>query len=294
MQAPARFQSDKLKQKKRRLRKFKSIAIAVLFVLLLGGATYVSHHPGLRIQQIVVSDLTYTDRAAVELLIKEELDGRYLGIFAKSNSLFFPRGSIKRRISESFPAVKSVKTDFRGRQVIAVQVTEHSPVATWCDTPVTPASVLNHVPEKEVVPALPQIPQDRSGTRCFAVNEQGMIFAPIAAPVGGMVTLYGKLTADPIRQQYTTKEELQTLLDFTRLVRRLEIVVTEVWTTTGEAYAFVTEPGAHLYVSSRDAAVDVFTNLETVIARDAINKAQFANIAYIDLRFGNRVFYKLR
>lgn len=293
MQAPARFQSDKLKQKKRKLRKYKSIAAVVLLVLLLAGATYVSHHPGLRIQQIIVSDLAYTDRAAVELLIKEELDGRYFGIFAKSNSLFFPRGTIKRRITETFPAVQSVKTDWRGAHVIAVKVTEHTAVARWCDTPVTPAAVLTHESEKEVAPALPQIPQDRSGTQCFAVNDHGMIFAPMSETVTGTMTFYGKVTADPIRQYYAEKEELQKLLDFARLVRRLEIVVTEVWTTTGEAYAFVTEPGAHLYVSSRDSVVSVFTNLETVIARDAINKAQFANIAYIDLRFGNRVFYKL-
>lgn len=294
MQAPPRFQSDKLREKKRRLRKFKCIVGAIVFVLLLAGVTYISHHPGLRVQQLIVSDLTYTDRAAIELLIKEELEGRYLGLFAKSNSLFVPRSSIKRKISEQFPAVQSVNIDWRGRQVIAVKVSEHSPVARWCDTPVTPAAVLTHESEKEVAPALPQVPNDRSGSRCFVVNAQGVLFAPTTDVSTGMVTFYGTITTDPIRQQYSSPAELQMLLDFARLVRRLEIVITEVWTTTGEAYAFVTESGTQLYVSADDDVVSVFTNLETVIARDAINKAQFANIAYIDLRFGNRVFYKLR
>jgi len=169
-------------------------------------------------------------------------------------------------------------------------------VAVWCDIPVTPAVILEHVDEAgDVTASLPQIPEDRTGSNCFFLNEQSVIFAQLKGSVPeGMVTFYGKIIKDPLRQTYAPYKEFTDLLDFTRLVRRLEIVITEVWTTGGEAYTFVTQSGTQLHIDSEDNLVEVFANLQTVIDRDAINKAQFGNIKYIDLRFGNRVFYKLR
>ncbi len=296
MQAPPRFQSDKLKEKKRRKRTITSVVYVVLFVVLLGGLTYFSHHPKFRIEQVIVSDLLYTDRAAVELTIKEQLSGRYLGLFSKANSFMLPRRSIARSIMDQHPAVHDVDVDVRGLRVVAVRLTEYAPVAKWCDTPVTPATTLAHAQEEEVEGALPQVVTDRNGVNCFLVNDKAIVFArsPQNQEVEGLVTFFGRIVEDPIRQSYTDEEQFTDLLDFTRLLRRLEINVKEVWTTNGEAFALVTEPGALLYIERDDSIVDVFTNLQTVIDRDAINKAQFANIAYIDLRFGNRVFYKLK
>jgi cell division septal protein FtsQ len=290
------YQSNKLREKKRRTRKLSLIGGAILFILVLAGLVYVTHHPSIRIEKIIVSDLRYTDRAAVEGLINQQLNGQYIGLFSKANTLTFPRAQIKQVVLREYPAIKSISFEWRDRNVIAIRLAEHTPVAIWCDTPVTPATALAHADDEKITGALPQVIARPRDAACFFVNENAMLFAPVtgATDTEGLVALYGRIIKDPIRQTYTDKTEFTDLLDFVRLVRRLEIVVTEIWTTSGEAYSFVAQSGTQLYVDSEDNIIEVFDNLKTVIARDAINKAQFANIKYIDLRFGNRVFYKLR
>lgn len=290
------YQSQKTRDKKRRKKNISVIVWVVVSVLTLGLLVYLSHHPAIQIEKVIVSDLQYTDRTDVEKIINQQLNGQYIGLFSRANTVIFPRNQIVRTVKQAYPAIKDISFEWRGSKSIAVRITEHAPVATWCDTPVTPAPALTHAESENIAGALPQIITNASGEQCFFVNEDGFIFAPVKQPekAQGLVTLYGNLITDPLRKTYTNKKTFTHLLDFVRLARRLEIVITEIWTTTGEAYAFVAQPGTQLYVDSEDDVVEVFDNLKTVIERDAINKAQFANIKYIDLRFGNRVFYKLR
>ncbi|MEY2641015.1 MAG: hypothetical protein RL150_408 [Candidatus Parcubacteria bacterium] len=299
MQAGPRYQSDTLKQRKRKRRTWKGAAYVILFVLLLAGATYASHHPVFRVEQIVVNDLTFTDRAAVELAVKETLQGRYLGLFARANSLTLPRHSIEQRIMREHAAVASVDVDIDGLHTISLEVKEYAPVARWCNTTVTPAPALVHDDGELVTGSLPQPISSRNGDQCFLLNAEAIVFAPVptvtvAAVPADLITFFGRITRDPLRQQYTSRERFEDILAFARLVRRLDIVVTEAWTVNDEVYSLVTQPGAQLFVDTTSDLGETFTNLETVITRDAINRAQFANILYIDLRFGNRVFYKLR
>lgn len=295
MQAGPRYQSATLRQKKRKRRTQTWALYTVLFVLLLGGFTYASHHAAFRVEQIVVNNLTYTDRMAVELAIKETIDGRYLGLFAKTNTFTLPRRAIRSRIMRDHPAVEHIAIDVQGLHTVSVEVREYTPVARWCATPVTPAPSLVHDDGVTVTGTLPQVTISRTGDECFVLNADAVVFAPaVDAVPADLITFFGAITTDPIRQQYTSPARLRDLLAFARLVRRLEIITTEVWTSNGDVYAFVTQPGAQLYVDATEDLGETFTNLETVMKRDAINRAQFANILYIDLRFGNRVFYKLR
>lgn len=290
------YQSKKLLEKKRRARKLSVLGACMLAVLILAGMVYATHHPSLRIEKIIVSDLQYSDRSAVEALINQQLNGQYIGLFSKANSITFPRSEIKQAILRTYPSIKTVSFEWRSRKVIAIRLEEHTPMAVWCDTPVTPATALAHAVDEQITGALPQVIVRPRNALCFFINEDAMLFAPVTGNTSaeGLITLYGRIVADPIRQTYTDKREFTDLLDFVRLVRRLDIVITEIWTTNGEAYAFIAQPGTQLYIDSEDDIIEVFDNLKTVIDRDAINKAQFANIKYIDLRFGNRVFYKLR
>lgn len=295
MPGKAAYQSDKLREKKRRQRIWRFVLTIVGAMVVLGALVYWSGHTFFRINQLIVNDLQYIERADAELVIKEQLEGRYIGLFARANSFIFPRREIERALQESFPSIKDVDADFRGRKVIRITIEEYEPVARWCDIAVTPAPRLAHVEEEEQASALPQIPESRNGQTCYYMNSNAVIFteAP-AADLEQYVTFYGYITNDPLRDTYVSPEKVGDLLQLIKLIRRVQIVGQEVWTTTGEVFAIVTEPGTKLYLDSEDDVVSVFSNLQTVIDRDAINAAQFANINYIDLRFGNRVFYKLR
>jgi cell division septal protein FtsQ len=294
------YQSAKLRDKKRKQKRLKNILIISVAVFIFSLVVYLLNASFLSIQQIIVDDVEYSNRNDIELAIKEKIEGRYLGMFSRSNALIFSRTKIARDIKSKFPSIKEVDVDLKGFTTINVQLEEYASTALWCDVPVTPASTLTHDVNEdgedvEKISVIPQVVSSFSSSNCFFVNDEGVIFSPAKFDSNNdVLKTFGKITSDPVRQSYADKKTFQELIEFSKLLRRLNIVADEIWTTNGEVYAFVTKEKVKIYIDSQTDIGKLFDNLETVIKRDAINKAQFSNIDYIDLRFGNRVFYKLK
>jgi len=290
------FHSKKFIEKNTKKQKIKKIFVITVCIFILSLFIYLTNANFLRLQQIIVNDVEYSNRSDIELKVKEQLEGRFLGLLSRSNALIFSRSKISREIKNNFPSIKYVDVDLKGFTTIEVQLEEYNSIALWCDTPVTPARALLHDENgEEKSSVIPQNVRSINGSNCFYMNDDGVIFAKAQYDSSGdVVKTFGRINSDPIRQSYTDKKTFNNLIEFTKLLRRLDIVADEVWTTNGEVYAFVTKERVKIYIDSKSDVGKLFDNLETVIERDAINKAQFANIEYIDLRFGNRVFYKLK
>ncbi len=291
------YQSRKLREKKKKQKKLRLIIFLVVTISILVFFVYVLNASYFRVQRIVVNELEYANREEVELATKNQLDGRFFGLFAKSNIFILPRGNIYKELKSNFPSIKKVDLDVKGLTEIELEIEEYVANAIWCDVPVTPATLLSHDAENQdkVSSAIPQVLTSFSGQNCFFLNDSGIVFSPTDYDNNQeVIKFFGGITSDPLRQTYANKKTFASLVEFTKLLRRLNIVSDQVWTTNGEVYAFVTKEKVKIYIDSKDNIVDVFDNLETVIKRDAINQAQFSNIDYIDLRFGNRVFYKLK
>lgn len=271
------------------------IASILVAVIAFVSVVYFSNSETLRIQKIIVNDLKFSDRVEIENLVKKQIEGRHFGLFAKSNIFIFPRSKIIREIKKEYSSISAIDIDTKGLHTIELQIEEFEPSARWCDVPVTPANAPNHVNDSKTVSAIPQVVNQYSGANCYFTNSDGMIFAKTDFENShDFITTFGFIVSDPFRQNYDDAKTFRDLIDFVKLLRRLEIIADEVWTTDGEVYAIVTKDKVKIYIDSEDDIVSVFNNLQTVINRDAINQAQFSNIDYIDLRFGNRVFYKLR
>jgi hypothetical protein len=268
-----------------------ALAVIVLFFIYITNADF------LRLQKIVVNDTLYAERNEIENIVKTELEGRYFGLFAKSNSLIFSRGRISRAIKTKFASVEKVNINLKGLTQIEVEIKEYVGSSIWCDTPVTPANTLVHDDEagEDKFSAIPQIVSNLGDSKCFFMNEDGMIFAPTDYTNDSeIIKTFGFIKTDPLNQNYSTPKTFKNLVEFVKLLRRLNIVADQIWTTDGEVYAIVTKEKVEIYIDGSESVVSTFDNLETVMQRDAINQAQFSNIDYIDLRFGNRVFYKLK
>lgn len=294
------YQSSRLREKKKKEKKIKLILGIFIFVILLVGLVYVTNTEFLRINKIVVTDTQYAERVEVENLIKTQIEGRYFGLFLKSNALIFSRSRIVHAIKNNYPSVESVDVDLKGFNTIDIEIKEYIANAIWCDIPVTPASLLTHAGEEgfegeEKKSSIPQVVNSFNNPNCYFMTEDGMIFAKADYDDDSeIIKTFGYIKTDPLKQNYSNPKTFKNLVEFVKLLRRLNIVADEIWTTNGEVYSIVTKEKVEIYIDGSDDIVSIFDNLETVIKRDAINQAQFSNIDYIDLRFGNRVFYKLK
>ncbi|MFA7193927.1 MAG: hypothetical protein WC087_03355 [Candidatus Paceibacterota bacterium] len=298
------YQSSRMRDKRRKEKKIKLILAIFIFAVLILGLIYITNASFLRIQQIVVNETEHANRVEVEDLIKTQLEGRYLGLFAKSNALIFSRSKISRAIKNNYSSIEKVDVDLKGLSTIDVELTEYISTALWCDVPVTPSNVSLYEGSESAdseeaqsikSSAIPQVLNSFNNANCYFVNEDGVVFAKTEYDKSSeVIKTFGFIEVDPLKQSYANKKTFHNLIEFVKLLRRLNITADEIWTNDGEVYAIVTKERVKIYIDGEGDILEIFDNLETVIKRDAINQAQFANIDYIDLRFGNRVFYKLK
>ena len=92
------YQSSRRSEKRRKQKKIRRILIGSLVAVIVLFFIYITNANFLKIQKIVVNETQYADRNAIENTIKTQLEGRYIGLFAKSNALIFSRGRISRAV----------------------------------------------------------------------------------------------------------------------------------------------------------------------------------------------------
>ncbi len=285
-----------MREKNKKKNKLKKILYFIFFAIVLTFFIYITNASFLRIQKIVVQEVKYTERSEIELTVKEQLEGRYFGLFSKSNALIFSRPKIANEIKKKYPSISKVDVDLKGVSTIDIQLEEYIATAIWCDIPVTPATTLIHDAEGvEKTSVIPQVVNSFRDQNCYFLNEEGIVFSPTKYDSSTeIVKTFGFIETDPLKKNFSNPKTFKDLVEFIKLLRRLNIVADQIWTTNGEVYAILTQQGVKIYIDSESDVVSIFDNLETVMKRDAINQAQLSNIDYIDLRFGNRVFYKLK
>lgn len=89
----------------------------------------------LAITNVRVSGVETDDEAvALRASALESLQGDYLGVFARENTIIYPKRSIASRIVSEFPWVGSVSVSREGAHSIELSISEKEPAALVCAT----------------------------------------------------------------------------------------------------------------------------------------------------------------
>lgn len=316
-----RIQSSKHAQRKKRIFKFRLILAAVFVVVLIAGLSFWSRHEAINIDDVQIVGSQYVEKSLIYSLVTEELVGNYLFLFPRTNFILIPKSNIKDSLYTEIRAIEKVKIDRDGRTLF-VEVTEFEPVALWCN------NTDPHPHKTESVTIDPdgvvEVSDEEGGSDssqdssidsddsiqtenlslvevsdedvCYFVNQSGLIF--IEEPKDheyDLPKLHNIVSGNPIGQIYVSSDFFKIIQEFKNtLETNLDVHLAEVFTEDEITYKFLMKEGPYLLIDSTDDFVSVADNLATLIEQDAINRPQFSNIQYIDLRFGNRIFYKLK
>jgi cell division septal protein FtsQ len=259
-----------LRARRRRIR----IAVAIGVVLLLGAAVYAVHAasyaPRLTISSIDVTGTETVDPEAVRSYIETKIRDGQSHFFSRSNIFLYPRAEIERGLVAEFPRIKSVSASRAGvSQTLTVAIEERAPFARWCDP---------------------------AGT-CYAMDEDGFIFAQEAASsttaFAQPYRFAGGLDGAPVGQTFIPGHVPGVVALLRILQQQGGVTPTDVDITNDQDIAVHFSEGFYLKASFGEDAGDLARNLALVLSSSAL-QGKRDELEYVDLRFGNRVYYKLK
>lgn len=246
------------------------LAVCVAIVLFLNA-------PFLEVKTIEVSGASAVSTSTVESEVRGILSGRYLWILPHDDIFIYPNKAITAQLLNEHPEFSAVAVHAVDFHTLAVTVIERQPVALWC-------------------------PQQGSDP-CDFMDENGIAYAP--APQGSdqvFVTYQGSTTPSArsgqtgVPRQYLTQDSFRSLaalvgalsaIDATNTVRQVVV------DGNGDARAYFQDDFLLIFALS-DAGGDVFERFGLALKSDPFKGHTLGDFEYLDLRWGDKLYYKLK
>ncbi len=272
-----------LKKKRRKILLFKSFLFLLGFSAILAGLVYISRISIFNISSIEVASNKIADTESIKKIIEKDISGYYLWFFPKTNVFLYPKDKIKEDLSLQFKKIKDVDLSVR-RKVLEVSFTERAASYTWC------GKVYSEAVDNK---------------KCYLMDEGGFIFDEAADFSGGVYfKFYGSTDKSNPLGSYFLEENFEKLLIFKKTLEGIGLVPFSLYLLeSGDVKIFLSKVKGKMvapvnpYVIFRpDADLELLAgNLETALNTQPLLsdfKNKYSSLKYIDLRYGNKVYYK--
>lgn len=268
------LRSGKLTRRKRIVFFVKLCFVLVLILGMCAGFVYLMHRPEITIATLIVSGANVVDEAEIKGIVREVIGGAYLWLFPKSNALLYPKHAVETALTRNLLRIKEAEARRDGFTGLAILVEEREPHALWCG-------------ENRLEGAVPA---------CFFIDETGFIYAPAPDFTDDVYfRYYGPLVkSDPLGQFYLPEEEYRRLSLFFASLEDYGVEARELAIRDNTDYEFYLEDDIQVLFARQQDLSRVLENLLAVVDSEDFKAQDRFSIDYIDLRFGNKVYYKLK
>lgn len=207
-----------------------------------------------------------TNVEQIKKVVNKDLEGNYLGVLPKKSIFLFPRDTIVLDILKDFPQFYSASVATAGSTGLEISVSEREPYALYC---------------------LDQ--------KCYFLDSGGLIYSEAGSFSDGVYTVFSEDSApiNPIGERYLSESDLANLDQFFKKVGSFDLSP-KLLIKSGDEYKLVLDGGAYITWKNTDDLNVVFSNLMAVFNNHLIRMSDLPNLLYIDLRFGDKVYYKFK
>ena len=261
---------------KRRKHFFGKILLYVFFSLVVFAAlVYVSRNDALNISHAEIIGNKVIEAEAIKNAVQAELAGNYFWLFPKTNIFIYPKKNIKNKLLNEFDRLKDVQFSVKDRKNLKISVTERTPLYTWCgETP-------------------PKNAGDKP--KCYFLDDTGYIFDEAAYFSGDVYfRFYGP----------NWKEvNFQKLILFKKTFEDIRLSPVALYLEkNGDVRIFLSARDSRSFGPEIIFRIDsdfkkIIGNLETALATEPLLsdfKKKYSSLECIDLRFGNKVYFRFR
>lgn len=268
-----------LGHRRTKMRRIK-LTVAVLFAVVLVVITAWL----LRLERLMVSDVVThgNDIVSTEDIKKialEDISGTYFLVVPKKSVFFYPALRIKQDILNTFPRIDNVETDITDNTKLRIDVTERKPFALWCGE--------TYVDTNEDL------------GNCYFIDEGSFIFATAPDFTGNVFFKYFGPLAEtspdsiaPIGGTFMVTTEFQGLQLFLEGFKGFGYDPVSLARRDERDFELELADGAKIIFGGDQSLNILLDNLQSVVDSEAFQASASKKLEYIDLRFGNRVYYK--
>ena len=294
--------------KPRKIKKRKSVLSRILFALapilialaLVGGVVGgVAHIRGWQISQFDVSGSDAFTLGEIQQALTDVLRGNYAFVAPKASFFLVSSAAIKQKLLVAYPRLRNVSVSKEFPDRLKVTVQDRSLWAVVCSDPNVFGTQAPQIAASSTDPAPTVEPQPTSAPAamdCFYIDDTA--FAYDKAPdITGTVILRVYMDADHglLETRVFDENRLNSLKNVLAAMEEAtndHIVSVEISSKVQSELRLKTGNGYQLYLNWDDNPQDTKKILERVLDEEIKDKRK--KLDYIDLRFGNKVFYKLK
>lgn len=249
-------------------------------VAIFAFLAYISRVGNLNISEIKISGNKTIEADVLEQTIRGEISGKYLWLFPKTNILIYPQSDIKAKLGDNFKRLKDIKLLIEDNKVLAVSLDERTAKYLWCGENIS------------------------SEGKCYFLDETGFVFDEAPYYSGDVYfKFYGKAGLDfnnPLGSSFA-KEHFQQLIYLRDAIldMKLKPIALEA-KDDGDVEIFLSNSKPFSSSPKILFKIDsdfqyIAENLDAALNTEPLKskiKNKYSLLQYIDLRFGNKVYFK--
>ncbi len=276
-----------IKKKKNRVLRRKILIYLILLIAILTLIGFSLRWQKINIQKIAISGNKVIDTELIKNIVAENLVGNYLYILPKTNFIFYPKDKIKLELSSKYKRLKDITLNVDNLERLNIQVNERTAHYTWCG-------------------AIPEDLTINTEEKCYFIDDDGYIFDEAPYFSGEVYfKFYGTNdinTSDPMGSYYA-KDIFNKLITLNTTLKTMGLKTSALSIKgNGEIKVFLsginksaTRP--EIILNTKSDFNKIAENLQAALTTAPLQsdfEKKYASLLYIDLRFGNKVYYKFK
>jgi hypothetical protein len=242
----------------------------------------------INIKSIEVSGNKTISAGVIEEGAREVLSGHYLWVFPKTNFFLYPKSKMIEDLQNKHTLLKNIEVTLKEGGILGISFEERIPTYTWCG---------------EDLPSSAEDFQDRS---CFFMDESGYVFDEAPYFSGNVYfRFFGSIESEdgtPLGHHYFP-EIWQNLNSFRITLTEMDLKPSSIYVTDeGDVEVYLASkalpPNSQKIIYKKDADLELLAeNLNFALDTEPLKtdfKQKYSELEYLDLRFGNKVFFKFK
>jgi hypothetical protein len=277
---------QELKKKRRKVLLIKFCIFSFVFLLIFIGSAFLSRINKLKISEIEIAGNKVVDTEIIKGVAEEELAGNYLWFFSKKNIFLYSKDGIVEALSNKFERLKDINITTKDNKILEISVTERIPKYTWCG---------ENLPEINT--------EDKT---CYFLDDGGFIFDKAPYFSGEVYfKFFGKVnTEDGIPSgSYFSEIDFEQFIVFKKSLEDMGLRPVALYVMENrDVKVYLSDEsslpmGPEIIFKIDSDFQKIAENLQAALTTEPLQtdfKNKYSSLLYIDLRFGNKVYYKFR